>query len=110
MKRVHIYVGDYVRFKDSYLRAWASEKNNRIRKLRDTIFLVTESSRCYNWAYGIGGGGMLLTLKPFLGPLAEEDMILGRGESSLELVDPEFVNQAMEQSLMFREMDDLNSV
>jgi hypothetical protein len=110
MRRKHIYVGDYVRFSESYLIEWNSERNSRIRDLRDTIFLVTESCRCYSWAYGVGGGGMMFTLKPFLGPLADENLFMGRGESSLELVDPEFVNEALNRCLSLSDKNDLDSL
>ena len=100
MRRKHIYVGDYVRLTKSYLSGWNTERNSRMRRLRDTIFIVTESRRCYSWAYGIGGGGMMLTLKPFLGPLVDEGIFLGRGESSVELVDPEFVNESLKRRLL----------
>lgn len=109
MRRKHIYVGDYVRLTESYLMEWVSERNSRIRALRDTIFLVTECCRCYNWDYGMGGGGMMLTLKPFLGPLADEDFFLGRGESSLELLDPEFVNEALNRRLPVSDKNDWDS-
>jgi len=98
MKQRQIYIGDYVRLSDAYLRGWTlSESSARIRALRDTIFLVTEVCRCYNWSYGIGGGGMLLTLKPFTGPLVDEDVWLGRGEESVELMDPAAVDQILTQ-------------
>lgn len=106
MRRKQIYVGDYVRVNESYLLDWHTERNTRIRAIRDTIFIVTESCRCYSWAYGIGGGGMMLTLKPFLGPLVEDGIFLGRGESSLELVDPEFVNEALNRRLAFPDKED----
>lgn len=106
MRRKHIYVGDYVRLTESYLSEWNAERNSRIGELRDTIFIVTESRRCYSWDYGMGGGGMMLTLKPFLGPLVEESIFLGRGEPSVELVDPEFVNEALKQRLRDTQIQD----
>jgi len=109
MRRKHIYVGDYVRFSESYFLEWRSERNSRIGDLRDTICLVAESCRCYNWAYGMGGGGMMLTLKPFLGPLADENLFMSRGESSLELVDPELVNEALNRFLSLSNKSDLDS-
>jgi len=98
MARRQIYVGDYVRLKEEYVNQWTCERPERLRFLRETIFIVTESRRCYSWSFGIGGGGMLLALKPFVGPLVEEDMIIGRGEESVELVDPAIVDSLMRSS------------
>jgi len=99
MRERQIYVGDYVRMKDIYLKEWTCENPSRLRNLQDTIFLVTESCRCYSWSQGIGGGGMLLTLKPFAGPLAKEDISLGRGEASVDILDPAFVDQFVFQDI-----------
>lgn len=95
MRRRHIYIGDYVRLTDEYLGEWSSERPERLLKLRETIFLVIESCRCYSWRYGMGGAGMIVTLKPFLGPLAGSDILLGRGDSSLEIMEPEEVDRVL---------------
>ncbi|HRR31238.1 MAG TPA: hypothetical protein P5557_08035 [Candidatus Sumerlaeia bacterium] len=95
-RKRQIYIGDYVRFKDEYLSQWRTEKSARLAALRETIFIVVESCRCYNWLFGIGGSGMLLTLRPFLGPLLEEQNEISRGEDSLEIVPPALVNELME--------------
>jgi len=92
MDHQQVYVGDYVRLRETYLKSWKTEKPSRVKDLRDTIYLVIESTRCYSWRYGILGGGMLLTLKPYLGPLAKKDDILGRGEESVEIVQPDVVD------------------
>ena len=88
IKKRQIYAGDYVRMKEEYIRQWDSEDPERLKSLRETIFIVVESCRCYNWKFGIGGGGMLLTLRPYLGPLLGQDIEISRGEESLELIDP----------------------
>lgn len=95
-QRRQIYIGDYVRFKDEYLAQWRCEKPERIAALRETIYIVVESCRCYNWRFGIGGGGMMHTLRPFLGPLAEDENEISRGDDSLEVVPPAMVNEMME--------------
>ena len=105
IKRKHVYVGDYVRLNGSYFQGWANEKPSRLRKMRDTIFRVVESRRCYSWSLGVGGGGMLLTLEPFIGPLAEENLRLGRGESSVEIVDPVEVDQLLIQISLEKEQE-----
>jgi|GEM_PF-549896 len=97
MKRRPIYIGDYVCFTEDYLNAWKSERFSRLEELRNTVFIVTDSCRCYSWRYGIGGGGMLLTLKPFFGPLAKEDIFLGRGESSVSLVEPDVLDDMIKR-------------
>jgi len=88
MGRKQIYIGDYVRLKEEYVNQWKCEHPERLKCLRETIFIVIETCQCYSWRFGIGGGGMLLALKPFIGPLVDEDMVIGRGEESVELVDP----------------------
>jgi len=92
MGRKQIYIGDYVRLKEEYVNQWKCEHPERLKCLRETIFIVIETSRCYSWRFGTGGGGMLLALKPFIGPLVDEDMVIGRGEESVELVDPAIVD------------------
>jgi len=99
MSQRQIYVGDYVRLNEIYLREWTCETPSRLRDLRNTIFLVIEACRCYNWSYGMGGGGMLLTLKPFAGPLSREDICLGRGEASVEILDSSSVDRIISEYL-----------
>jgi hypothetical protein len=41
---------------------------------------------------------MLLALKPFIGPLADEDTVIGRGEESVDLVDPAIVDALLRGS------------
>ena len=97
IKRKHVYVGDYVRLNDTYFQEWTNEKPSRLDKLRDTVFRVVETCRCYSWSLGVGGGGILLTLEPFYGPLTKENLRLGRGDSSVEIVDPVEVDQLLAQ-------------
>jgi hypothetical protein len=92
-------VGDYVRLNENYIKDWKSEKLSRIHDLKDTIFLVVESHRCYCWDLGLGGGGMLLTLKPFFGPLVNENLYLGRADNSVEILDPSDVDDMMSRYL-----------
>ncbi|MCX6999473.1 MAG: hypothetical protein NT106_04135 [Candidatus Sumerlaeota bacterium] len=98
MGRKQIYIGDYVRLKEEYVNQWKCEHPERLKCLRETIFIVIETCRCYNWRFGIGGGGMLLALKPFIGPLVDGDMVIGRGEESVELVDPATVDALLRGS------------
>ena len=44
-----------------------------------------------------------MTLEPFIGPLAEENLRLGRGESSVEIVDPVEVDQLLIQISLEKE-------
>ena len=87
MGRKQIYIGDYVRLKEEYVNQWKCEHPERLKCIRETIFIVIETCRCSSWRFEIGGGGILLALKPFIGPLVDEDMVIGRGEESVELVD-----------------------
>ena len=103
IKRDQIFVGDYVKLSHNYLQNWKSERPSRIRELRQTVFLVVETARCYSWRHGIYGGGMLLTLKPFLGPLAKTEILYGRGDSSVELIEPKYVDELMADFLEERE-------
>lgn len=98
MGRKQIYIGDYVRLREEYVNQWKCEHPERLKCIRETIFIVIETCRCYNWRFGIGGGGMLLALKPFIGPLVDEDTIIGRGEESVELVDPAIVDALLRGS------------
>lgn len=90
-----IYVGDYVRLTGDYLKNWTTENPQRIEDIKNSLFLVVDSTRCYSWREGILGGGMLLTLKPCHGPLAKEDILFGRGEDSVEVVEPHEADKIM---------------
>jgi len=102
-KHKNIYVGDYVRLNEDYVRQWESEKSTRLRNLRETIFLVIDT--CYCYASESGGGGMLLTLKPFTGPLVEEGALLGRSEESVEALDPTYVDEVFSRYIEQRHLE-----
>lgn len=102
-KRKTIYVGDYVRMNEHYLSQWKSEKHARLRNLRETIFLVIDTcSRCPT---RFGEGSMLLTLKPFTGPLAEESSLLGRSEESVDVLNPTYVDEVFSRYLRQKHLE-----